>query len=300
LSRSSIEQNSLKMRLLFATALLLTLASVMAGGKEWQEMMKWTKMKALENCVGEDNIKISLIKMKRAASKCSGEDAPELDLPMFEHPFKLISTLTKSSKGSGAGLEKLMSGLLRMQVLKQFLGDDDGSSRMFTKRSVDDNVLELNIGERLTEKLMSKKMMIESKMSNMTCMMQECGYLNAQEKFDGKLLKKAWKDSGMDIKDKWLEAKLWEGCDNCIKFAENIPQELADTCVWGPEMYRVKMFHKCMMKTKIQCCMKKDIKDKLEKNFGSIEELTESTGLKEDHLFMVVKELLKGPEEMMM
>jgi hypothetical protein len=225
------------MRLLFATALLLTLASVMAGGKEWQEMMKWSKMKALESCVGEDNIKISLIKMKRAASKCSGEDAPELDLPMFEHPFKLISTLTKSSKGSGAGLEKLMSGLLRMQVLKQFLGDDDGSSRMFTvsktdnftkfakkiiilplqKRSVDDNVLELNIGERLTEKLMSKKMMIESKMSNMTCMMQECGYLNAQEKFDGKLLKKAWKDSGMDIKDKWLEAKLWEGCDNCIK-----------------------------------------------------------------------------------
>jgi hypothetical protein len=84
------------------------------------------------------------------------------------------------------------------------------------------------------------------------------------------------------------------------QFAETIPQELADTCVWGPEMYRVKMFHKCMMKTKIQCCMNKDIRDKLEKNFGSIEELTKSTGLEENHLYMVVKELLKGPEEMMM
>jgi hypothetical protein len=228
------------MRLLFATALLLTLASVMAGGKEYQEMKMWMKMKALEGCFGEEIMKMSLIKMKKAAAKCSGQDAPELDLPMFEHPFKLISTLTKPSRenSNSAGIETLMSGLLRMQVLKQFLGDDEGSPRMLSvsktdkftkfakkyiiilplqKRNVDDDTKANMLGERLQEKLMNKKMMVEDKMGNMTCMMQECGFLNAQEKFDGELLKKEWKESGMDIKDKWLEAKIWEGCDNCIK-----------------------------------------------------------------------------------
>ena len=45
---------------------------------------KWAKFKAMESCFGDDMMKTSLLKMKKAAVKCTGIDMPEMELPMFK------------------------------------------------------------------------------------------------------------------------------------------------------------------------------------------------------------------------
>ena len=113
-----------QMRVLLAVAALFV-AGASAGGKEYQEMKMWMKMKAMEGCLGErelylvqhyfftvhfnlthhsfiisgeDVMKAYMIKMKKAAATCMRKDAPELDLPLFNNEFRLASVLTKAPR----------------------------------------------------------------------------------------------------------------------------------------------------------------------------------------------------------
>merc|ERR1712193_41216 len=71
-------------------------------------------------------------------------------------------------------------------------------------------------------------------------------------------------------------------------------------CPWGGEMVKTKMYMKCMMKKKVKTCMRKDIKDKLEEHFGGVDKLVTETKIPEYELYEIVKQMLKGPEMMMM
>merc|ERR1712150_410246 len=50
---------------------------------------KWMKLKAMESCWGEENMKLVMVDMKKAIAKCSHEDAPELSLP----PYRFANTM---------------------------------------------------------------------------------------------------------------------------------------------------------------------------------------------------------------
>ena len=54
----------------------------MFGMKKMQK--QWAEHKAMESCFGENMMKTSLLKMKKAVVKCTGMDMPELDLPMYK------------------------------------------------------------------------------------------------------------------------------------------------------------------------------------------------------------------------
>ena len=49
---------------------------------------------------------------------------------------------------------------------------------------------------------------------------------------------------------------------------------MLDDCPWGGEMVKTKYFMKCIMKKKIKTCMRYDIKQKLEENFGTVDKVT--------------------------
>jgi len=73
-----------------------------AGGSgmlnDMDMMKKWSKYKAMEACYGEDITKTQLLKMKRAIAKCSKVDMPELDLPMFNTPYRAIQALLNGAR----------------------------------------------------------------------------------------------------------------------------------------------------------------------------------------------------------
>merc|ERR1711994_627964 len=64
------------------------------------EKMKkqWTDYKAMESCFGEDMMKTSMLKMKKAVVKCTGIDMPELDLPMYKSPHRVVHALLESAE----------------------------------------------------------------------------------------------------------------------------------------------------------------------------------------------------------
>merc|ERR1711963_42119 len=73
-------------------------------------------------------------------------------------------------------------------------------------------------------------------------------------------------------------------CRNCGNFAESIPKSVFAECAWGEKWGRIMMFFQCEHEAKYKCCMNHDMKLKLEKSFGSLEELEEKTGLPEYQL----------------
>merc|ERR1712241_557530 len=64
------------------------------------EKMKkqWTDYKAMESCFGEDMMKTPMLKMKKAVVKCTGTDMPELDLPMYKNPGRVVHALLSSAQ----------------------------------------------------------------------------------------------------------------------------------------------------------------------------------------------------------
>merc|ERR1711997_1062552 len=52
----------------------------------------------MESCFGEDMMKTSMLKMKKAVVKCTGTDMPELDLPMYKSPHRVVHALLESAE----------------------------------------------------------------------------------------------------------------------------------------------------------------------------------------------------------
>merc|ERR1712168_482589 len=65
---------------------VLSLASVAIGGMDYEMTQKWQKLKAMESCWGEENMKLVMVDMKKAIAKCSHED----DAPDEEEPQQLL------------------------------------------------------------------------------------------------------------------------------------------------------------------------------------------------------------------
>merc|ERR1740122_471705 len=70
---------------------VLSLASVAIGGMDYEMVQKWQKLKAMESCWGEENMKLVMVDMKKAIAKCSHEDAPELSLPPYRSAYTMIN-----------------------------------------------------------------------------------------------------------------------------------------------------------------------------------------------------------------
>merc|ERR1712141_661532 len=70
---------------------VLALVSVALGGMDYEMTQKWQKLKAMESCWGEENMKLVMVDMKKAIAKCSHEDAPELSLPPYRFAYTMIN-----------------------------------------------------------------------------------------------------------------------------------------------------------------------------------------------------------------
>merc|ERR1711894_379854 len=82
--------------------LILACIGVVFAGEDMFGMKKmqksWMKHKAMESCFGENMMKTSLLKMKKAVVKCTGMDMPELDLPMYKNPHRFVHALLESAE----------------------------------------------------------------------------------------------------------------------------------------------------------------------------------------------------------
>jgi len=85
-------------------------------------MSQWSHMKARESCWGKDNNNIYTRSVKEAMQKCHGVDAPELELPIYKHPFRFIDTLLSDSRQNDDHYRQSFNDWSR----KNNYGDSDG------------------------------------------------------------------------------------------------------------------------------------------------------------------------------
>merc|ERR1711931_601778 len=154
----------------------------------------------------------------------------------------------------------------------------------------------LDLGDRLADKLMEEKSKMEAKVGNMTCVLREIGILNQNDELDFNTMKRQMDD--YKYTDEWVKERCLDDTDMCLKMAKSLPSEAQQDfnfpgIVNGAQ---VKTFMRCKKYAEMKTCMYKDVKEKLEKNFGSLDKILEQTQLTEDQLFPLVIKLLHGDE----
>merc|ERR1739846_64748 len=100
----------------------------------------------------------------------------------------------------------------------------------------------------------------------------------------------------------WFKERYEQIVDTCYEVATNLPNQL-DEVVEGDfgtvKLGQIKSFMSCCKNAKQKLCMNQDIKNKIETNFGPVEEILESFKyqITENQLFTHVNQLLQGSEE---
>merc|ERR1712214_177957 len=306
-SATALKTNRDNMKLL----VVLSLTSVALGGMDYEMVQKWQKLKAMESCWGEENMKLVMVDMKKAIAKCSHEDAPELSLPPYRSSYRFVNTMI--NKGDNyenindmATMFDKMRMMMKMMKMSNMMNDhssssyhsddndmydmfsemfDSSSDRMDNYRSSDysnqmgrmshfknmfnnmrykraagDN---LDLGDRLVEKLAEQKHQMEAKIGNMTCVMKELNVLDASNNIDIQAMKRDIQKYTMP--SEWFKNKYEHLLDTCYEMATNL-------------------------------CMHQDIKKKVESNFGPMEDILQETQLTEHEFFPLVMQLLHGKE----
>merc|ERR1712168_359447 len=165
------------------------------------------------------------------------------------------------------------------------------------KRAAGDN---LDLGDRLVEKLAEQKHQMEAKIGNMTCVMRELNVLDASNNIDVQAMKRDIQKYTMP--SEWFKNKYEHLLDTCYEMATNLPADIAENSVVTGDSFgtvklgEVKMFTECTEKAKTKLCMHQDIKKKVESNFGPMEDILQETQLTEHEFSPLVMQLLHGKE----
>merc|ERR1712018_790673 len=303
-SATALKTNRDNMKLL----VVLSLTSVALGGMDYEMVQKWQKLKAMESCWGEENMKLVMVDMKKAIAKCSHEDAPELSLPPYRSSYRFVNTMINKGDNYMYDMfsEMFDSSSDRMDNYRSSdysnqMGRMSHFKNMFNnmryKRAAGDN---LDLGDRLVEKLAEQKHHMEAKIGNMTCVMKELNVLDASNNIDIQAMKRDIQKYTMP--SEWFKNKYEHLLDTCYEMATNLPADIAENSVVTGDSFgtvklgEVKMFTNCTEKAKTKLCMHQDIKKKVESNFGPMEDILQETQLTEHEFFPLVMQLLHGKE----
>lgn len=366
--------------------IVLSLLAVALAWEDKKMLKNWMKLKAMESCWGQENMKVYTVEVKKAIAKCSHVDAPELNLAPFRSTYRFVNTLMQGSESmennqydmmemmmrimmnrnknsftpynresSGNWMEKMRERLTMrkmMEMMENMQGDSYESKpymssyssnnnnkwgsmeKMFERmmsnnmdnkmdmyssnpesrmdqmtnlmemfsnsrqaRAAGDN---LDLGDRLVEKLNEQKREMEAKVGNMTCVLKELKCLKHNNEIDIEAMKEDMKQ--YTLPSQWFGKRYEEILDTCYEMATNLPENVRENAVISGDSFgtinmgEVKAFMTCYKKAEDKLCMQQDIKTKIESNFGPLEEILEQTQLTEHQIFPLVVQLLHGDE----
>merc|ERR1712141_930641 len=144
------------------------------------------------------------------------------------------------------------------------------TQHMRSKRATDD-IFEL--GDRLTEKLKSEQ---QNASSIWQCLMRSPRARYCRPKPRNRCQRHgriSQKGEWGEFPDEWLKEHHIKDCRTCATFANSIPDLVFEDCPYGEKWGRIVMFFQCEHEQKYKTCMNHDMKQKLEKSFGKIEDL---------------------------
>merc|ERR1711936_847910 len=237
-----------------------------------------------------DKMKMMMMKMKmKDMMRSNYQDDDE---QLFNEFFK--------SMGSTNRMDNYRTGSYRkndpMSQFKQMFNSYRSKRQASRRTQPSDN---LDLGDRLVEKLAEQKRHMEQEIGNMTCVLKETNALDASNNLDIQAMKRDMQQYTMP--SPWFGQKYEQILETCYEMATNLPREIADNSVLSGsfgtiKLGEIKMFMKCEMRSKMKLCMNQDIKNKVESNFGPMQSILQQTQLTEAEFFPLVMQLLHGEE----
>merc|ERR1711971_551657 len=264
--------------------------NAMINNGKSMDMLK-NMMTAMSMSMNQDNSEFSYVQPYSTNSGKSDSFMDKMKMMMMKMKMK---DMMRSNYQDDYNMDNYRTGSYRkndpMSQFKQMFN----SYR--SKRQATDN---LDLGDRLVEKLADQKHQMEAKIGNLTCVLRETNAIDASNNLDLQAMKRDAQQYTMP--SPWFGQKYEQMLDSCYEMATNLPAEIADNSVvsgsFGTfKLGEFKMFEKCSMKGEMKLCMHQDIKNKVESNFGPMEELLQQTQLTEHEFFPLVMQLLHGEE----
>jgi hypothetical protein len=264
------------------------------------DMLK-NMMAAMSMSMNQDNSDFSYVQPYSTNSGSSGSFMDKMKMMMKDvmrsnyqdNDEQLFNEFFKSM-GSTDRMDNYRTGSYRKNDPMSHFKKMFNSYR--SKRQATDS---LDLGDRLVEKLAAQKHQMETEIGNMTCVLKEVNTLDASNNLDLQAMKRDVQQYAMP--SEWFKNKYEEIMDSCYEMATNLPAEMADNSVvsgsFGTvKLGEIKMYGKCEMRGQMKLCMNQDIKNKVESNFGPMEEILQQTQLTEAEFFPLVMQLLHGEE----
>jgi len=167
------------------------------------------------------------------------------------------------------------------------------------KRDAGDGIKNIELGDRLVAKINSYKESMVAEIGNMTCVLKEIGMLNVENQIDTQLMKQ--KLAKYTLPSEWFKNRFEELIDNCYEIATNLPANIMEENIVSGEfgqvnVGQVKYFLKCYGGQHKKVCMDYDTRNKIEENYGPVEDMLEQTGWTEYQLLNAFQYLITQEE----
>merc|ERR1712172_440612 len=253
----------------------------------------------MDNKMDKFNMMMKMMPYDSMKSKYNnkwGMNDNKMDMNKFQKMYEMISNMKSENMKYEAPVAAMRSSV----DIPDFEKMANFMANFRSKRAADTDALALN--DRLKEKIQHVFEEQQSKVGNMTCVLKELNCLNAENEIDVRAMKKDAEQYNMP--SAWFKNRYEEIIDTCYEVATNLPEKLNKQEIITGEfgtvnMGQIKSFMGCCKNAKQKMCMNQDIKNKIETNFGPVEEILESFKyqLTEDQLFTQVQQLLQGSED---
>merc|ERR1719166_473513 len=153
-----------------------------------------------------------------------------------------------------------------------------------------------DLGDRLVDKLEMAQEAFEAKVGNISCYLQEFGYIDEDMNLDLQGMLKEWDSYDWNGND-WLKAKSKQGVKDCYDMVQAMPTNILER--YGDvKMMKVKKMMMCCDMHKKMECMCNDAKQMLEKHFKPLPELVQETGMDEMTLLKLTHMLVEDSMDM--
>merc|ERR1712219_22829 len=153
-----------------------------------------------------------------------------------------------------------------------------------------------DLGDKLVEKLEMAQEAFEAKAGNISCYLQEFGYIDEDMNLDLQGMLKEW-DSYDWSSNPWLKEKSKQGVQDCYDMVMAMPTQILER-YGNVKHWQIKKMMMCLDMHKKMECMCNDAKQMLEKHFKPLPELVKETGMSEMMLLKMTNMLIEDSMDM--
>merc|ERR1711955_25990 len=201
------------------------------GGYKESVMKQYAHYKIQESCFGKEMVMQYKMDMMKASKKCSMNDTQGADQMDFEEIINEIRSAALRYRGQDAGEQYYR--LVPVLQGGRYRRDAHDPAQMLA-----------HLKDRMTHKI-----------SNVTCMLQELKYMNADKTPNYDQVEKQINQ----VNDAYLRNQLHYGFDMCKDFAGCMPTQKAKNPLMK-ELGKCISFYKCMEMKKMSACFMKDFR----------------------------------------